>query len=443
MQRRTARTRTALLAGAVAVGLVLSACSGGAPQGDPNAPIEVWTRSQDDTKKVYEKIFKAFTDKTGIPVNYNPPPFNDFDKRVQERAQSKDLPDLVITDTGSLGPYRKQGFVVEVDRNAFAGQGDLVERAWNNGKTADGKYFAVPFSTQAQVLLVRKDWREKLGKPVPKTWDELAALANDFTTKDPDGNGDAKDTFGIVAPGSTDRGYLAWWAANYIWQAGGDILSESGGEYKVAVNSAQTTQAVNWLKGLFCDTKVTLPNSLTMVTNDAHNYFEQGKAGIYLTGPYMFTRFDKAPGKDKYEVIPSPAGPSGSTVLGEGEVIYQMAGSAKTAEQKKLAEFLVSPEAQQLGMKPDAGQRPVVRLSVNKNVDVKSVYNDPRWDTVAKVYAENARPFPNVPNFQPFRQQTAETLNSLFAKCGSDVSAELTKLAGNLDKELKSQKAAQ
>ncbi|MBP2473577.1 multiple sugar transport system substrate-binding protein [Crossiella equi] len=445
MHRRTTRSRTAMAASAVAVGLVLSACTstGSAPQGDPNAPIEVWTRSSDDTKKVYEKIFAAFTAKTGIKVNYNPPPYNDFDKRVQERAQAKDLPDIAITDTGSLGPYRKQGYLTEVDRTSFAGQEQIVERAWNNGKAADGKYYAVPFSTQAQVLLVRKDWREKVGKPIPTTWDELAALANDFTTKDPDGNGDAKDTFGIVAPGSTDRGYLAWWAANYIWQAGGDILAESGGQYKVAVSSPQTLQAVNWLKGLFCDSKVTLPNALTMITNDAHNYFEQGKAGIYLTGPYMFARFDKAPGKDKYEVIPSPAGPAGSTVLGEGEVVYQMAGSPNPGNQKKLAEFLVSKQAQELGMKAESGQRPVVRLSVNSTVDVKSVYNDPRWDTVAKVYADSARPFPSVPNFQPFRQQTAEALNSIFAKCG-DASAELTKLAGNLEKELSNQqKAAQ
>jgi multiple sugar transport system substrate-binding protein len=82
---------------------------------------------------------------------------------------------------------------------------------------------------------------------------------------------------------------------------------------------------------------------------------------------------------------------------------------------------------------------PVVRLPVNSKVDVKAVYDDPRWETTAKVYADSARPFSSVPNFQPFRQQFSETLNSLFSTCGADSKAELGKLAENLKKELQAQ----
>ncbi|SDN63214.1 ABC transporter substrate-binding protein [Allokutzneria albata] len=423
-----------------AASLLVAGCGTSAPQGDPNAPLEVWTRSLEDTAKVYEKIFSDFTAKTGIKIDYKPV-YNDFDKRMQERAASRDLPDLVITDVSALGVYQSQGMVTEIDRAGFAGGADLVERAWNNAKGADGKFYGVPVSTQAQATFIRKDWREKLGKPVPTTWAELVDLAKAFTTGDPDGNGQS-DTYGMLVPGSTDRGYLAWWASSYLWQAGGDILAEEGGKYRVAVDSPGTVAAVEWLRGMFCDTvagghSVVQPGALTTITNDAHTFFEQGKAGIYLTGPYMMGRFDKAPGKDKYEVIASPKGPHGSTVLGEGENMYLMAGSARPADQKKLAEFMVSPDAQKAGMQ--GVPRPVVRLPVNSKVDVNAVYNDPRWSTVAKVYAESARPFPNVPNFQPFRQQTAETLNALFARCGTDIRAELGKLAANLNKELKSQ----
>jgi multiple sugar transport system substrate-binding protein len=440
MPRSHRRSAIAVVALA-AVGVVVAGC-GSAPVGtkDPNAPLEVWTRSQETTAKVYEKIFEDFQRKTGVKVDYKPV-YNDFDKQIQQRAASKKLPDLVITDTGSLGVYHSQGLVTEVDRNAIAGGGDLVDRAWNNAKAADGKYYGIPFSTQAMVTLIRKDWREKLGKPVPQTWQDLADLAAAFTTGDPDGDGQA-NTYGMLVPGTTDRGYLGWWASSYLWQGGGDILAETGSDkYRVAINSAESVKAVQWLRGLFCDSKVVQPNALTTSTNDAHPLFESGKVGIYLTGPYMFGRFDKSLGKDSYEVVPAPKGPSGTTVLGEGEDIYLMAGSAKTADQKKLAEYLISPEVQQAGMKGDP--QPVVRLPVNKTVDVKSVYDDPRWDTVAKVYAGNARPFPSVPNFQPFRQQTSETLNSIFANCSADVPGELNKLAGNLSEELKSQGMSQ
>ncbi|WP_158845429.1 sugar ABC transporter substrate-binding protein [Saccharothrix deserti] len=426
-----------------AAGLVLAACGSG-PSGaaqvqqDPSAPFEVWTRSTEATAEVYTELFADFERKTGVKVDYKPV-FNDFDKQIQQRAATKDLPDVVITDTGSLGVFTQQGLVGELDRGSVAGNADIVDRAWNNAKAADGKYYAVPFSTQAMVTLIRKDWRERLGKPVPRTWAELADLASAFTTDDPDGNGQA-DTYGMLVPGTTDRGYLAWWASNYLWQGGGDILEQDGDKFSVAVDSDRTVESVQWLRGLFCDSKVVVPGALTLGTNDAHPFFESGKAGVYLTGPYMFGRFDKSLGKDKYEVVAAPRGPAGATVLGEGENIYLMAGSPRVADQTKLAEFLIGADAQQAGMKGDP--QPVVRLPVNKNVDVEKVYDDPRWTAVADAYQDDARPFPNVPNFQPFRQQTSETLNSIFATCGTDVKGELGELAESLEQELRSQGVA-
>ncbi|MCE7009633.1 sugar ABC transporter substrate-binding protein [Kibdelosporangium philippinense] len=431
-----------MTAAATAVAAVLTGCGtstspSSTPQGDPNAPLEVWTRSQESAAKVYTRIFEEFTKKTGQKVEYKAV-FNDFDKQIQQRAANKDLPDLVITDTGSLGVFTQQGLVGEVDRSSIAGSADVSERAWGNAKTADGKFRAVPWSTQANVTLVRKDWREKLGKAVPTTHAELLDLAKAFTTQDPDGNGQA-DTYGILAPATTDRGYTLWWASSFLWQGGGDVLKDNGaGKFSVAIDSPESERSVEWMRGLFCDSKVMNPNALTLTTNDAHPLFETGKVGIYTTGPYMFSRFDKNLGKDKYEVIPAPKGPGGDTVLGEGEDMYIMAGSPNQAGQKKLVEFMLTPEAQQLGMKVQSGETPVVRLPVNKNVDVKAVLNDPRWDTTKQVYESAGRPFPAVPNFQPFRQKTSESLNKIFT-CTTDTKGELAKLAGELSKELSTQ----
>jgi multiple sugar transport system substrate-binding protein len=445
VSRLSRRSVTSLLSAVTLAGAVLTGCgsspSSSAPQGDPNAPLEVWTRSQDSSAKVYTRIFDAFTQKTGIKVNYKAV-FNDFDKQIQQRASARNLPDAVVTDTGSLGVFTQQGLVPEVVRDSIVGAGDVTDRAWGNAQTSDGKYHAVPWSTQAMVTLIRKDWREKLGKPVPKTWDELVDLAKAFTTQDPDGNGKA-DTYGMLAPATTDRGYTLWWASSYIWQGGGDILTDAGnGKFNVSVDSPATVSSVEWLRGLFCDSKVMNPNALTLSTNDAHPLFETGKVGIYETGPYLFSRFDKNLGKDKYEVIPAPKGPKGDTVLGEGEDLYLMAASKNPAGQKKLAEFMLSAEAQKMGMTVQSGETPVVRLPVNKTIDVKSVLNDDRWATTAQVYQTSGRPFPAVPNFQPFRQKTSETLSKIFT-CGTDTKAELTKLAGDLKKELTSQGIAQ
>ena len=54
------------------------------------------------------------------------------------------------------------------------------------------------------ILWIRQDWLDALGLEAPRTWDELAQVANAFVTEDPDGNGE-DDTIGILGPGNADH----------------------------------------------------------------------------------------------------------------------------------------------------------------------------------------------------------------------------------------------
>ncbi|RCG32531.1 sugar ABC transporter substrate-binding protein [Sphaerisporangium album] len=418
---------------------VLSGCASKADS-EGAAALQLWTRSTPASAKVYTKVIAEFTKKTGVKVDYVPV-YENFEQKIQQAAAAKKLPDVVINDSSLLGPATTQGLVGTIDKASIAGSDQIVDRAWGQATGADGKLHAIPFSTQAMALFIRKDWREKLGKDVPKTWDDLVSLAKAFQAEDPDGNGQA-DTYGMLVPGSSQRGYTAWWASSFLWEGGGDFLTQAGpGKFTPAIDSPRSVDAVTKLQGLFCKDKVVVPGALTLITDDAHPFFEKGQAGIYLTGPYMMGRFDKSLGKDRYEVVPAPAGPGGATVLGEGENIYLMAGSAQQDGQKKLAEFLISADGQRLGMN-GTQPNPVVRIPVNKNVDMLAERKDDRWALIAKVYQESARTFPQVPNWQPFRQKTSETLNSLFATCDADVRGALGKLAADYRTELATQKVA-
>ena len=53
-------------------------------------------------------------------------------------------------------------------------------------------------------MWIRQDWLDALGLEAPRTWDELAQVANAFVTEDPDGNGE-DDTIGILGPGNADH----------------------------------------------------------------------------------------------------------------------------------------------------------------------------------------------------------------------------------------------
>lgn len=66
--------------------------------------------------------------------------------------------------------------------------------------TLDGRLMAIPWSglvkEQVPVIWIRKDWMEKLELSPPTTLDDVLAISEAFTTKDPDGN-NKDDTFGL------------------------------------------------------------------------------------------------------------------------------------------------------------------------------------------------------------------------------------------------------
>ncbi|SKA89388.1 carbohydrate ABC transporter substrate-binding protein, CUT1 family [Agreia bicolorata] len=444
LKTRTIRSGLAL---AITVALVgtLAACSSGDSSGGDDKGLEVWTRSGPEAAASYQPVFDAFTKKTGIKIDYKP--ILEFDTQLQARAGQKDLPDVLINDAGSLGNYVSQGFLLPIDKSSIEGSDQIADKTWDENRGTDGKYYGVPWSRQAAVTIIRKDWREKLGLPVPKTWDDLSALGEAFATQDPDGDGVA-DTYGMVVAGSAQSGYALRWAASYLFQAGGGLLKDNGdGTYKSVVNSPEAATAVEWMRKQFCTPGVVVPGSINLTTADTP-FFGQGTAGISLTGPYNISTFEANVGADNVEVIPMPAGPGGGvTSLAEGENIYFGASSKKTDLQKQLAEFLITPEAQELAMKVTTNEagvvsQPVVRIPVNKTVDVAAVTGDPRWTVAADAYNDSEN-FPYAIDFLPFRQIAADELNAMLSDCNSDIPAGLKKIDDGFVAELKNQNLSQ
>ncbi|MER5846781.1 sugar ABC transporter substrate-binding protein [Streptomyces sp. NPDC002012] len=422
-------------AGFLASALVLTSCTSG-PAGvdakqDSKAPLELWVRTTPGGpgEQGTLRVTAAFEKATGYKVEVTAI-FDDFETKLQQRAAQKNLPDIVMNDVTQLGAMHSQGLLREIDLDKVKSSKQAVGQALDSGKSVDGKQFGLPYSAQASALLIRKDWREKLKLQVPQNWDDFAAMAEAFTTRDPDGDG-KKNTFGLAAPLSTKRGYASWYFSNFLWAAGGDFITETGdGKYKPAMTTKQSVEAVQWFRGLGCKDKVIQPGAVTMETPPTNETFEAGRTGMFVVGPYLMPRFDETLGKDKYEVVPMPKGPKDATVLAEGGSIYLMAGSENRAGQDAFADFAISTEGQKTGMQGDTGF--TVQLPVNKTVDISKVRPDPRWTTYATAYQNSGRYAPSIPNWTPVRQTTAETINALMADCDLDVETKL----GELDKQL-------
>src|ERR1700738_3598216 len=306
--RPTSTSRTAVLtiAGCVLAGTTaLAGCSatsttasggGTALPQSKNAhatgDLTVWIRGAGDSPKAYQKIFDAFTAQSGIKVNITTATLTDFETKLTAAATAHKLPDLVIDDAAQLGNFESQGIILPIDRTKFAGADQLTDLAWKSATDLHGQAYAVPFSAQANVLLVRKDWLDKLGLQPPKTWDDLAAVAKAFTTQDPDGNGKA-DTYGLAVPGSTARGYTSWYWSSFVYQAGGDFVKATGsGKYPATADTPQAVQAAQFLQNQVCTAKDVQPSVLNDDTTATNKAFQTGVAGLYLTGPYAYATMD-------------------------------------------------------------------------------------------------------------------------------------------------------
>ncbi len=392
--------------------------------------LEVWSRSGPQAAATYEAVFKAFTEKTGIEVEYLTA--LQFDTQLQARVAARDLPDVLIYDQSSMASYAQNGWIKPIEVTDLAGYDEVSDISWNSVKVADGTSFGVPFSQHAQVTFIRKDWREKMGFDVPKTHEDLIELATAFATGDPDGTGVDGDTFGMAVPGTTNRGFFAWWMFSYLAQQGAHYVEGGEGKYEVTINNEAGKKAVNWLYDAFCgDPNLAQPGAMTNAS--ATPFFAEGKAGIYQTGPYAIPSFDSKIGKDKLELILAPAGSAGSTTLTERTSIYFGVTSKLPDAQKALAEYLISAEGQTIGM--TAPGQPVVRLPVNTTLNGAEIYGDDRWATVA-TQLENSQLFPSDIDFTAARLEIAESFQTLFSQCNDDVDAQLDLLAGRIADEL-------
>lgn len=283
VRRRSRRLAAMITVAGLAFGA--AACGSGsdsAGSGDPNT-LEVWTRSNPDPAATYERVFAAFTRKTGIKIDYQP--VINFDQQLQSRASTKDLPDVMINDTALMGSYQSQGLLKSIDPASIEGHDQITDKTWASTVGTDGEHYGIPYSRQAQTLMIRTDWLRKLGLRTPTTWAEMLSVAKAFAERDPDGDG-RKDTYGMVVPGSAQNGYAAWWGASFLWSGGAKIIEKDGTGYRPAMDSAAAVRTVTWMKdNLFCgDNGVIQPGAISAITGTATN-FQDGNAGMYLTGP--------------------------------------------------------------------------------------------------------------------------------------------------------------
>ena len=178
---------------------------------NPNAKIPDGMSYEDNS---YTRLLK---DDLNIEVVYDwIASSSDFEEKMNLCIGSGAIPDLMNVNATQYRALLKYDMIQPLDQyfDDYASDtlkgyvesgGDELQKCITNDK---GEMMAIPAPSmmvgEMNEMWIRQDWLDKLGLEVPRTWDEMAAVAEAFVTQDPDGNGE-DDTIGILGPGNSDH----------------------------------------------------------------------------------------------------------------------------------------------------------------------------------------------------------------------------------------------
>lgn len=142
-----------------------------------------------------------------------------YDTKLNLCIASNDLPEIFPCNAAQLQtmvagdmledltPYKDTYITEDVAASLMADKGEALRQA-----TFNGKLMALPQNSvepaDMEYIFVRDDWRKNLGLPVPKTMEDILAMAEAFTKNDPDKNG-RQDTYGFGISNKPFENYFA------------------------------------------------------------------------------------------------------------------------------------------------------------------------------------------------------------------------------------------
>jgi len=190
------------------------------PLGKYDPPIEITTvRIVNDTYKYAEgdtidnNVWtRSIQEKLGITVKNNwvvsgDAPGGQGEQKMNVSIASGDLPDFIPVNSRQLKQLVEADLLMDLT-DVYEQYASPFTKAIMNqdgpnalaSATFDGKLMAIPNTGSSMdgtfMLWVRSDWLQKLNLPEPQTMDDVFAISEAFTTRDPDGNG-KPDTIGI------------------------------------------------------------------------------------------------------------------------------------------------------------------------------------------------------------------------------------------------------
>ncbi len=225
----------------------------------------------------------AFTELTGIEVEWGNVPFGEFQTLTQqEGATGAGGWDLVTwVDVWGPGLYDT---VVPLEEWAARDGYDLTdfpEAYLAPGRNNEGQQVGIPFRGHAFTFFYRKDLYEQLGLTVPATWAEMEANAKAIQ--------DATDLAGLAPYYGVAGGQNMFLWQSLLWSNGADLFDEN---WKPIFNSPEGVEAtqryVDWLIG---PEPIAPPGAVDFNEQAGQTDLSQNRSAQFIGWSWMYGNF--------------------------------------------------------------------------------------------------------------------------------------------------------
>lgn len=266
--------------------------------------LTFWNSYTSTDKPFIEAIVSKFNSmQSKVNIDMTIMPGNVLAEKLEVSMATGVGPAIVQTINGavqSIPQFAEGGVIQPVD--AFYGSGGIdrgvLPPNFFNGVTYKGHLWGFPLTIQPAGLYYNTSMFTSAGIAPPTTMDEMQAALIKLTAK-----GISGAPFGTTST-------LDWWSL-WMWAYGGNYTNPPATASEFA--SKGTEAAFEAWGGL--DRKYHIsPPDLTGAGGDS--LFSTQQAATDVSGPWLVSGFQKS--KLPFNVIPFPAGPGGSHVLGTG-----------------------------------------------------------------------------------------------------------------------------
>ena len=322
--------------------LLLSACTGGGgstetetpkDDGETKAPAAEEPAAEPAPEKFEISMFKGVwaaippNDGEGLKainerfnVDFKPQlvPMGEAEQKLSVLMASGDIPDIVGFESPSTNFYQwaGQGAFLPLNEYFESGEYETLNLIPDNvlaKLTVDGNIYAIPQYFRVKYRnspLIRKDWLDKLGLPMPTNYSELLAVSKAFTEQDPDGNGQ-NDTYGFAMSSGIDNEMQM----GAYYDSGTWLHKNDKGQLIPGIISNGSKERIQFLRDAYAGGYVHKDWPI-MTYQDARNLFWTGKAGIYYEGTPggkgLFEQLAAADPNAVIEPLPPFVAPDGS-----------------------------------------------------------------------------------------------------------------------------------